>query len=42
MPRAMYAAVPESANLLSKKAAVAVEPGTSTVRVTVSGSVQAQ
>ena len=42
MPRAMYAAAPESASLLSKKAAVAVEPGTSTVRVTVSGSVQAQ
>ena len=37
-----YAAAPESASLLGKKAAVAVEPGTSTVRVTVSGSVQAQ
>ena len=42
MLRARYAAAPESASLLSKKAAVAVEPGTSTVRVTVSGSVQAQ
>lgn len=42
MLRARYAAAPESASLLSKKAAVAVEPGISTVRVTVSGSVQAQ
>ena len=37
-----YAAAPESASLLGKRAAVAVEPGTSTVRVTVSGSVQAR